>query len=523
MARPQKGHTQGKKFMRQIVSPLPLRLLSLFLIATPGYCVITGLTAAPSTVALSAVYTSTTLRTDSSALIVAAGTGTVAITAATSGDTSVESCGTQRWLTAALESGTVTGGGAVGVTISANPTCLLSSPFYIGYVTVSGGGYSAVITVVFVIYQGYDATAALSARMPLSLPAGTSQTIRAILTLIRDDGSVYPNPSEDPAQIFTANPSPTSGTGWLTAATNGTVNGFSITVNAVGLSPGLYSGVVTVSGDPEDSPYEVVINVTAVVTPAAGNTVGPSISSVATANSGTAITQNTFISIKGSNLVPATTAASGVDWSTAPAAAGQLPTQINGVSVTVNNKPAFVAFYCSAATDSSCPQDQINVLTPLDNTIGQVPVVVTSGTVASPPFSVNMQSVAPSFLSLSGPYVSAKHADNTLVGPGSLYPGQSTPAGPGETIMVYGVGFGLPTTPLVNGSSTQSGSLPGLPVCTLGGSPAKVTAAGLVSPGIYQLSLTIPPDAVSGDNPVSCTYGGATTPIGNLITVQQPD
>jgi uncharacterized protein (TIGR03437 family) len=509
--------------MRQIRSTLPLRLLSLFWIVTPGYCAITALTASPSTVTLSAVYTSTVLRTDSSPLILAGGSGTVDISVATSSDTSVESCGTQRWLTAALENGTITGGSAVGVTISANPTCLLGSPFYIGYVTVSGGGYSAVITVVFVVYQGYDATAALSARMPLSLPAGTSQTIRAVLTLIRDDGSVYPNPSEDPAQIFTANPSPTSGTGWLTAGRNGSVNGFSIAVNAAGLSPGLYSGVVTVSGDPEDSPYEVVINVTVVVTPAAANTVGPSIASVSTANSGTAISQNTFISIKGSNLVPAATPASGVDWSTAPVTAGQLPTQINGVSVTVNNKPAFVAFYCSAATDSSCPQDQINVLTPLDNTIGPALVVVTNGSASSPPFSVNMQAVTPSLLPLSGPYVTAKHADNTLVGPGSLYPGQSTPASPGETIIVYGVGFGLPSTPLVNGSATQSGSLPTLPVCTLGGSPAKVTAAALVTPGIYQLGLTVPSDAVSGDNPVSCTYGGVTTPIGNLITIQQPD
>src|SRR5581483_1290602 len=101
------------------------------------------------------------------------GTGSTTLSIATSGDTSAESCGNERWLNASLESNTITGGGAVGVTISANPNCLLASPFYIGYVTVSGGGYSAVITVVFVIYQGYDATAALSARMPLSVAAGT--------------------------------------------------------------------------------------------------------------------------------------------------------------------------------------------------------------------------------------------------------------------------------------------------------------------------------------------------------------
>jgi len=507
--------------MRPMFSLLA-RLLTLMLCAVPGFSAVTGLTATPSTVVLSAVYTSETLRTDSSAIILASGTGaaTTNLTVSTSSDTSVESCGSQHWLTATLESATIAGGGTVGVTISANPACLLGSPFYIGYVTVKGGGFSAVVTVVFVIYQGYDATAALSARMPLTLPADTSQTIRAVLTLIRDDGSVYPNPSQDPAFTLTATPSPTSGTGWLTAAKNGTANGFAITVNAAGLSPGLYSGVVVASGTPEDSPYEVVVNVTAVVTAAATASSGPLISSVITANSGTSIAQNTFVTIKGSNLVPGTTAANGVDWSNS-LTSGQMPTQIGGVSVSVNSKPAFIVFYCSAASDPQCSQDQINVLTPLDTTIGPVPVTVTSGTTASPAFTTNMQAVAPSFLPLSGPYIAAMHADNSLVGPASLYPGASTPAKPGEQIAAYGVGFGLPSTPLVNGSANQSGSLPTLPVCTIGGSPAKVSFAGLIGAGSYQLNLTIPSNAVDGDNPISCAYGGAATPIGNVIAVQQ--
>ena len=49
--------------------------------------------------------------------------------------------------------------------------------------------------------------------------------------------------------------------------------------------------------------------------------------------------------------------------------------------------------------------------------------------------------------------------------------------------MLYAVGFGLPSTPLVNGSSTQSESLPVLPVCTLGGNPAALSFAGLISQG----------------------------------------
>jgi len=250
---------------------------------------------------------------------------------------------------------------------------------------------------------------------------------------------------------------------------------------------------------------------------------GP-ITSVTTAYGGAVIAQNDFIVIKGASLVPANTPASGTIWSSAPSfASGLMPTQLGGVSVTVNNKPAFVYFYCSAATDPACPQDQLNILTPLDNTIGSVPVVVTSGGISSPPFTITMQAVAPSFLLFStAGYIAATHANNTLLGPTSLYPGSSTPAKPGETITLYAVGFGLPTTALVNGSASQSGSLPALPVCKVGGTAAALAFAGLISPGLYQLNLTIPATAANGDNAVSCTYGGSTTPAGDLITAAPP-
>jgi uncharacterized protein (TIGR03437 family) len=248
----------------------------------------------------------------------------------------------------------------------------------------------------------------------------------------------------------------------------------------------------------------------------------PAITSVTTAFAGPVIAQNTFIVIKGANLVPSNTPSSGTIWSTAPSfASGLMPTQLGGVSVTVNNKPAFVEFFCSAATASICPQDQLNILTPLDNTTGPVQVVVTSGGVSSPAFPVNMQAIAPSFLLFStAGYIAATHANNIPVGATNLYPGLSTPAQAGETIILYAVGFGLPTTALVNGSATQSGPLPVLPVCQVGGTTAALAFAGLTSPGLYQLNLTIPATAANGDNAVSCTYNGATTPAGDLITVQ---
>ncbi len=249
---------------------------------------------------------------------------------------------------------------------------------------------------------------------------------------------------------------------------------------------------------------------------------GSVIRSITTANGGANIAQNTFIVIKGVNLVPANTPANGVIWSSAPSfASGLMPTQLNGVGVTVDNQPAFVYFYCSAATNSACSQDQLNILTPLDSIVGPVSVVVTSGAATSAPFIANMQAAVPSFLLFGATgYVAATHASGAYVGPTSLYPGASTPAQAGEQIQMYAVGFGLPSVALVNGSAKQSGSLPALPQCTLGGNPASVAFAGLVgSPGLYQLNLTIPAGTPNGDNPVSCTYGGTTTPAGDLITV----
>jgi uncharacterized protein (TIGR03437 family) len=250
---------------------------------------------------------------------------------------------------------------------------------------------------------------------------------------------------------------------------------------------------------------------------------GPTISSVTTAYGSATISQNDFIVIKGSNLVPATTPAAGAIWSTAPSFAnGQMPTQLNNVSVTVNGKAAFIYFFCSAATDPACSQDQLNVLTPLDNTTGPVQVITTSPTGTSSAFTVTMAQVSPAFLLFSGSsYAVATHTNNALLAPTTLYPGLSTPAAPGEDANLYMVGFALPTTALVNGSSTQSGVLPTLPVCQIGGNPAPVNVADLISPGLYVIDVTVPANAANGDNPISCTYGGASTLAGGLITVQQ--
>lgn len=241
----------------------------------------------------------------------------------------------------------------------------------------------------------------------------------------------------------------------------------------------------------------------------------PVVTSVSMAGGFPGIVQNGWIQIKGTDLTPLNVGSSGMVWDTAREfASGGMPEQLGGISVTVNGKPAFV-YYVSPT--------QLNVLSPIDDAVGVVPIVVTSGGLSSAPFNVDMRAAAPSFPLFGSNYLVAKHADYTLVGPVALSaPGYPvTPAKPGETIIVYAFGFGLPTTALVNGSSTQSGVLPASPVIQIGGSIATVKFAGVISPGLYMFNAVVPGTAPDGDNLVTCSYNGATAPAGGLIAIQR--
>ncbi len=293
---------------------------------------------------------------------------------------------------------------------------------------------------------------------------------------------------------------------------------------------GLYAGVTgsgTINVTQTSSSFEVTGSGTITGRPATA----PVITEVSTAYGRGEISQNDFIVIKGKNLVPATTSKDGVIWSNAPEfITGKMPTTLQGIGVKVNDVPGYVYFFCSAATNPACSSDQINVLTPLDTIRGNVKVTVTNNGVESNPYIVQMNQAEPSFLVFNTlGYVAAVHANGNLIGPTTLYPGASTPATLGEQILVFAVGFGLPTTTLVQGSSTQFGPIatstnPRSPVCFLGSMEATVTAVTLISPGLYQFNITVPANAVRGDNLFYCSFTptgfGAATPVGNLLTVQ---
>jgi len=220
------------------------------------------------------------------------------------------------------------------------------------------------------------------------------------------------------------------------------------------------------------------------------------------------IAPNTWVTLKGSNLAPSGDSRT---WQTSDFVNNELPTQLDGVSVTLNGEKAYV-YYISPT--------QINILTPPDLATGTVQMQAATSAGTSASLAAQAQAESPSFFIIGvGPYVVATHVSGSLIGPASLYPGQTTPAQPGETIVLYANGFGPTATPVVSGSETQSGSLNPLPVVTIGGTPAAVQFAGLISPGLFQFNIVVPASTPSGDNALAATYGSLTTQSGVLVTI----
>jgi len=225
-----------------------------------------------------------------------------------------------------------------------------------------------------------------------------------------------------------------------------------------------------------------------------------------------AIQSGSWISIFGTDLASGTSL-----WN------ADFPKTLGGTSVTVDNRPAYL-WYVS-------PQ-QINLQVPDDSTTGVVEVVVTtaSGTASS---TVTLATYSPSFSLLGdGKHVAAEivtpdgsgaYGGGTydLVGPSNTFSYNTRPVKAGETLVLYGVGFG-PTTPTVLAGQAYSGaSRTNSPVTvTIGGVSASVAFAGISEAGLYQLNVTVPTNTGSGDQALQATVNGVQTPLGPVVTVQ---
>jgi uncharacterized protein (TIGR03437 family) len=206
-----------------------------------------------------------------------------------------------------------------------------------------------------------------------------------------------------------------------------------------------------------------------------------------------------FVEIYGSNLSGEISRG----WETRDFVVNNAPTSLEGVSVTVDGRATFISFVSPT---------QVNVQLPAGVRAGVVPVVVTSNGQASAPAMIEIKTqsagiLAPaSFKIEDKQFAAATHTNGAFLT-------RAAPAAPGETIIFYGIGFGVvnPVSTAIAGRIINIPNTLASPVqFKFGGSPGQVAFAGLVQQlvGVYQFNVVVPSNAPAGDVPLEVTLNG---------------
>ena len=242
------------------------------------------------------------------------------------------------------------------------------------------------------------------------------------------------------------------------------------------------------------------------------------------------IAPGTWIEIYGTNLGPSTA----VNWSGSDFNNGVGPTSLGGTAVKIGGQPAYLD-YVSAG--------QVNAQVPSNTGTGAQDIVVTTAGGSSSAYSIQVNATEPGLLappsfSVGGKqYVVAFHTSTAPCGtssgfcyvlPANAIPGlASAPAKVGETITLYGIGFGTVTPNFTAGTIVTAPNTLTQPLLVNFGSTAASTTcstcyAGLVQQlvGLYQFNVQVPNVSSSSAMPFSFTLGGTAGPQTLYIAVQ---
>lgn len=227
---------------------------------------------------------------------------------------------------------------------------------------------------------------------------------------------------------------------------------------------------------------------------------------------------NMYVEIYGTNLSTSTRVWGGSDFN-----GPRAPTVLDGVSVTVNGRPAFV-YYISPT--------QININTPEDTATGPVNIQVTNslgvsnvGVATRARVSPTLHSI-PLFASQGRTHVVAQTPDfRSFIGPPGMVTGVNfNRARPGDRVIIYALGCGPTNPPTEAGVAAAQNSALALPFeLRIGGQRAEVAFAGVAAGtiGLYQLNVTIPP-VPGGDQPIELTVDGLSNSQNLHIAIEGP-
>jgi uncharacterized protein (TIGR03437 family) len=234
----------------------------------------------------------------------------------------------------------------------------------------------------------------------------------------------------------------------------------------------------------------------------------PSISDVISASGFggfSSVAPGSWIEIYGTALASETRGWTGADFNGLNA-----PTALDKTSVTIGGQSAFIDYISPG---------QVNVQVPSTVGTGTQPVVVTTAEGGSAPYMVAVNATQPGLLSPTSfniggiQYAVALFSDGvTYVLPAGAIPGiASQPAKPGDTITLYGVGFG-PVTPNIPAGQIvgETNALLGSLHVFFGGVAATLPYAGLAPNfvGLYQFDVVVPDVPAGNATPLTFTLDG---------------
>ena len=227
------------------------------------------------------------------------------------------------------------------------------------------------------------------------------------------------------------------------------------------------------------------------------------------------IAPGSWATVSGGNLAPVTRA-----WRADEIVDGVLPTRLEGTGVTVNGRDAAVCFVSPS---------QIMFQVPADIADGTVTILVANNGAPSNEFSVTLRQRAPElFRFLPSTYATALHANYRVAARPDLFPGctdvtlcPAFEARPGETVLLFGTGFGLTAPPSPAGRVIDVPMPLASPVDVHFGSTTVTASAWLVGAGLYQINVKVPDSQPDGDVPLAVSIGGTTSAAAAQLTVKR--
>ncbi len=194
-------------------------------------------------------------------------------------------------------------------------------------------------------------------------------------------------------------------------------------------------------------------------------------------------------------------------WGASDFVDGKLPESLDGVSVKINGKPAYV-YYISTT--------QVNVLAPADLPEGWAILELTRAGRTSYPVLVEIRRNAPGFFQYSAAgraFAVAVHLDATVVGDPGAVPGTRF-ATSGERLLLFGTGFEpAPAGTVATPPQAVTGA-----IVRFNNTPAVVEGAALISPGLFQTNIVVP-QLANGDYNVTIEINSRKSPAGIVVSV----